>query len=137
MIHALFDTNVILDLVLNRSGFAANATRLFQCIGETRLTGYMTASSVTDIYYISQREKDRVFAALAIRKLVSVLDVICVDGDTIRNALDSQVKDFEDAVQAQAAQSVSLDYIVTRNTTDFHYSPVPAISPVEMIQKLQ
>lgn len=137
MIRALLDTNVILDLVLNRQGFVENAIRIFQYIDEKRLEGYMTATTVTDIYFVSEREKDRIYAALALRKLIVVLGVLPVDGSTIREALNSPIKDFEDAVQTEAAKAMSMDFIVTRNKRDFSCSSVPAASPEEMIQKLR
>ena len=136
MKRVLFDTNVILDLILNRPDFVEFAKRLFVAIDEKRLIGFMSATTVTDIYYIVARERGRVFAALALRRLVRVLEIVAVDKNVILPALDSPVKDFEDAVQSEAAQSMGLNFIVTRNKRDFPHSPVPAVSPEELLTKL-
>jgi predicted nucleic acid-binding protein len=136
MKRVLFDTNVILDLVLNRPDFVELAKRLFVAIDEERLIGYMSATTVTDIYYVTTRERGRVFAALTLRRLVRVLEIVTVDKDAIVSALDSPIKDFEDAVQAEAAKFAGLDFIVTRNKRDFPHSPVLAVSPEELLKTL-
>jgi len=136
MKRILLDTNVLLDIVLNRPGFVEDAKQLFNAIDEKRLIGFMSATTVTDIYYIATRERNRVFAALALRRLVCALEIIAVDENVILPALDSPIKDFEDAVQAEAARLAGLDFIVTRNKRDFPHSLVPAVSPQELLEKL-
>jgi len=136
MKRILFDTNMILDLILNRPDFVELAKRLFVAIDEKRLVGFMSATTVTDLYYIVTRERGCVFAAQSLRRLVRVLEIVAVDRNIILPALDSPVKDFEDAVQAEAAKSMGLDFIVTRNKRDFPHSPVPAVSPEELLEKL-
>jgi len=137
MKRVLFDTNVILDLVLNRPNFVEPAKRLFIAIDEKRLLGFMSATTVTDIYYITTRERNRVFAALSLRRLVCVLEIIAVDTNIILSALNSPIKDFEDAVQVEAAKSLGLDFIVTRNQRDFHLSPVSAVPPEKLLEMLK
>ena len=136
MKRVLFDTNVILDLVLNRPDFVEHAKRLFDAIDEKRLQGFMSATTVKDTYYLATKERDRVFAALALRRLVRIFEIIAVDKNVILPALDSPIKDFEDAVQAMAAEIARLDYIVTRNARDFHNSSIPAMSPEELLKEL-
>jgi len=137
MKRILFDTNVILDLVLNRPDFVEHAKQLFDAIDEKRLLGFMSATTVKDVYYITTKERDRIFATLALRRVVRVLEIIAVDKSIVLSALDSPVKDFEDAIQAETAKSIGLDFIVTRNKEDFYYSPVPAKSPEELLKKLK
>jgi predicted nucleic acid-binding protein len=136
MKRVLFDTNVILDLVLNRPDFVELAKRLFVAIDDNRLIGFMSATTATDVYYMTTKERNRVFAALSLRRLVRALKIVAVDENVIVPALDSPIKDFEDAVQAVAADIAGLDYIVTRNKRDFYQSPVPAVLPEELLEKL-
>jgi predicted nucleic acid-binding protein len=128
---------VILDLILNRPDFVEHAKRLFDAIDGKQLIGFMSATTVTDVYYMATRGRNRVFAALALRRLVKVLEIVAVDKNIILSALDSPIKDFEDAVQAETTKSVGLDFIVTRNNRDFPHSPVPAVSPEELLEKLK
>ena len=51
----LIDTNVILDMVLKRSGCDISM-ELFRKVRETGASAYITASSVTDIFYIIRKE---------------------------------------------------------------------------------
>jgi predicted nucleic acid-binding protein len=67
----------------------------------------------------------------------SRLEIFSVDEQILRNAEVSGMPDFEDAVQAAAAEIAEIDYIATRNKRDFRHSPVPAISPDELLEKMQ
>ena len=57
MKKVLFDTNIILDIALKRNPFFELASQLFSLIDRKIIEGYITASTVTDIYYISKKEK--------------------------------------------------------------------------------
>lgn len=78
-----------------------------------------------------------VFAALALRRLVRVLEVVAVDKSIVVSALDSPLKDFEDAVQSEAAKTMGLDFIVTRNVKHFGCSPVSAVPPETLLDRLE
>lgn len=65
---------------------------------------YVTASSITDIYYIAYqtlRNKEKVKQML--RKLLKIVLIAGVSGDEIRNALALSWSDFEDSVQYSVA----------------------------------
>ena len=101
--QVLIDTNVVLDVLMQRSGYELSG-RVLQMSGKGIIRGFLSASAVTDIYYILNRQmKDRVRTVDSIKTILSLIDVADVTGEDIREALDSGWKDFEDCVQNRAA----------------------------------
>jgi predicted nucleic acid-binding protein len=137
MIKALIDTNVILYIALNRETFFEYSSQIFDRIDDHILEGFITASSITDIYYIACKQKDKIQARKFLVSLIQILEVIGVDKDIVIQALESDMPDFEDAIQVFSAKSNSIDLIITRNKTDFTNSGVKILDPKEFIQSLE
>ena len=70
------------------------------------------------------------------KNLLTSADVAAVTGSEIRRAIDLDWGDFEDAVQYAAGEAVSVDYIVTRNTSDFVSASLPVVTPNELLNIL-
>ena len=99
MIKALIDTNVILDIALKREPFFEYSSKIFDKIDDQLLEGYITASSISDIYYIASKQKDKIQARTFLLNLVQILEIIGVDKDIVIESLESELPDFEDAIQ--------------------------------------
>ncbi len=128
----LFDTNVILDSLLEHSPFADESSAAVQNAIDNGHRCLISASSATDLFYIIRKlTGDRRTAWEKMTLLSYVFEFASVSGDDILSALGSKMTDFEDAVVASAAARNSASYIVTRNIEDFRFSPVPAVSPKE------
>ena len=130
----LIDTNVVLDVLLNNAGLVANSRALLDFAEQKRFSGYISASAITDIFYISQKKLGKKAAREAIRHLLHIYYPATVTGKDIYNALDLTWGDFEDSVQFIVGEGLDADYIVTRNTQDFSSSTVPAVTPEQFIQ---
>jgi predicted nucleic acid-binding protein len=111
----LVDTNVILDFFLSSGPYAAEARRIFEMISRDEIEAYTTASSITDIYYITEKRLGGSSARDAVRHLLIVLGIIAVDGNDCADALDLPMDDFEDALIAVCAGKEDMDYIVTND----------------------
>ena len=135
MIKALIDTNVILDIALTREPFFEYSSQIFDKIDDQILEGFITASSITDIYYIASKQKDKLQARKFLISLIQILEVIGIDKDIVIQALASEMSDFEDAIQVFSAKSNSIDLVITRNVDDFESSGMKALTPQEFIQK--
>jgi predicted nucleic acid-binding protein len=133
MKRLLLDTNIILDIALKREPHFEFSSKIFDLIDQKRIIAYITASTVTDIYYISGKEKGKEIAINFISNLIEIVDVIGVDKGIIVNALKSTLKDFEDAVQASAAEYYEIEIILTRNKSDFLNSGLEIFTPKELI----
>ena len=130
----LIDTNVVLDVLLNNAGLIAGSKAIFDLADEKRFIGYVTASAVTDIFYISQKKLGKKGAKEAIKYLLNIYFPATVTGTDIYNALDLTWDDFEDSVQFTVGEGLSADYIVSRNTQDFSSSSIPAVTPEQFLQ---
>lgn len=110
----VFDTNVILDALLDRphSGFAK---AIIKAVYDCRVEGAITANTVTDIFYISQKVLTNKGAKEAVFELMNVFDVLPDDGKTCMDALTLPIPDYEDAVLAVCANNYDASYIVTRD----------------------
>ena len=135
MKRVLIDTNIILDIALQREPFFEAADQIFNKIDEGVIKGFVTASSVTDIYYVSKKASGREKTIAFIRELIEILEVLSVTKVTIINALNTDFKDFEDAVQYCAADMNFIDIIVTRNKSDFKLSAIEVYTPDELIKR--
>jgi len=98
-----------------------------------RASGYVSATTVTDVMYILRKHTSQADIRDAVQTLLTITDVADVLKRDITAAFQSGVKDFEDAVQAACATRINADYIVTRNVKDFGISGVPAITPGEVL----
>ena len=137
MIRAILDTNVILDIALKRQPFFKHSSKIFDLIDDQLLEGYVTASSITDIYYIASKQKDKLQARAFLLHLIQVLEIIGVDKEIILTALESDVPDFEDAIQAFSAKTNLIDLIITRNIQDFSKSGLKVMDPQDFINHIE
>jgi len=130
----LIDTNVILDMVFKRSGCDISIN-LFRKVKETGASAYITASSVTDIFYIIHKElhdTSRTYSAMEnIFRLVAVVSVTEKD---IQDAFRQKWKDFEDCVQYMTGKNNRIDYIITGNHKDYADALIPVMTPAAWIE---
>lgn len=133
----LIDTNIVLDFALRREPFGEQAKDLILSFGNRNLRVYITASSATDIYYILNKIKGREFAINFLKNFISIVRVAGVDEEIITEALNSKMKDFEDAVQTETANFNDIDIIITRDKKDYQNSGLQVFSPTEYINELK
>ncbi len=126
---ALFDINIVLDVLLDRKAHVNASMAVWGAIEERKAVGMLAAHAVTTIHYLVRKEKDAAQANSVTGALLSVFSVAAIDQGVIRRALELGGKDFEDAVTAAAAEKAACDFIVTRDPKGFRGSPVPAVTP--------
>ena len=130
----LIDSNVVLNKLLRQPDFFDGANKIFNLAEIGHIIGYISASAVTDIYYISRKSLGKAVAHATLRKILYVFQPATVTGDEIFKALDLEWGDFEDSVQFVVGESLSVDYIITRNTRDFSGSTIPVVTPEQFIE---
>jgi predicted nucleic acid-binding protein len=132
----LLDTNIILDIVEKREPYFSDSYQVFLKSAAREFEAIIGANSVTDIYYITHRNCKNSGQALSfiidMLKVVTSVDTKAID---IQEAIRLNFSDFEDAVVAAAASREGANYIITRNTSDFIKSPVPAMTPADFLKK--
>lgn len=129
----LIDTNVILDMVFKRKGCDISM-ELFRKARETDTSTYITASTVTDIFYIIRKETHNTNRTYAIMENIFRLTaVLSVTGKDIHDAFGQKWKDFEDCVQYVIGKNNNMDYIITENCKDYSDTVVPVMTPAAWI----
>lgn len=136
MIHALLDTNVILDALLDRLPWNYEAKSLWQADADGQFVAYVTATSLTDIFYLSRRAVSLEKAWQSIHAVLDQLSIITVGGDELEAAVMLEGTDFEDNLQIACAMSLQLDFIVTRDSSGFTGSPMPVLTPRQLLSRL-
>lgn len=116
----LIDTNVVLDVLLQREPSCRTATAVLNLTQRDDVREYVSASAITDIYYIANKQmKDRDAVRDLLKRLLMVVSVAAVSEREIQNALNLAWGDFEDSVQYSVALMNKMDGIVTRNPSDY------------------
>ena len=132
--NVLVDTNVVLDVLLKRSPFYLDSFRVFQLVDQERIHGWLSASSITDIFYLLRKDRHNYGEVYRIMEEVTALfSVVPIFETTIAGALALRWKDFEDAVQYMTAKENGVTHIITRNKTDYETSDIPCVGPAEFI----
>lgn len=128
----LVDTNVFLDVILERKSLMRESAAVLDAIEAGRAKGYVASHALTTIHYIVAKANGRAAAATAISDLLDLCEVVALNRADFQRALSLGLKDFEDAVQVAAALHVGADYLVSRNERDFKGSPVDVRSPATL-----
>lgn len=134
--RVLFDVDVVLDLLLDRSPFSRDAGILLSKAEQGELTGHVCATAVTTIHYISRKAIGDRRARKEVRKLLTFLEPLVVNRTVLEAAFDTSFKDFEDAVSHEAARQAGIECIVTRNIRNFKASQIPVYSPSDLLRTL-
>jgi predicted nucleic acid-binding protein len=123
------DTNILLDVFLNRSGKAASLQVLHQCVTSGN-EGWIAWHSLSNGFYIVRREtKSLAEAKRFVSELLRWCNVASVGTLEAVDAEKMNLNDIEDAMQIAAACSCQASVIITRNIPDFVTSPIPAMTP--------
>ena len=129
MKKVLIDLNIILDF-LNKRNFHQEAAQLLNRCVEGKLSGYICAHEVTTLsYFLFKEQKDKNKVAAIISSLLDIFHVIPIDETILKNSLLSPITDYEDAVIEVSAVAFDIDYILSRNISDFKLSRIPTYTP--------
>lgn len=131
----LLDTNVILDFALERQPWFVNSEQIIYMVEQKQIIGYISASTVSDIYYIIRKMKSKELALEFIKNLSTICQIATVDSSVVSMALNTNFKDFEDAIQYSTYVLNKLNVIVTRNTEDFPVGVIKILTPIQLIEE--
>lgn len=124
----LLDTNILLDAAMEERPEWASASLLMDEFLYEGVTGYVSALSLKDIYYILTKYAGEVAARQYILALMDLFEVIPVDGALCRMAALSDEPDFEDGVVRACAEGVPVNFIISRDAGAFANSPIRCLS---------
>ncbi len=132
----MVDTNVILDILLQREGFVKESLQALDIAITRGDKCLMSVSAATDVYYCLRKAVHSEERAHSLLKRVSTFaHFTSVYTKDIENALESDISDFEDALVDEIAYREGCDIILTRNVSDFTLSKISAMTPVQFLKQ--
>lgn len=133
----LVDTNIVLDLLLDRTPHAMAAAQVFSLVERNVLSGCLCATTLTTVHYLATKVVGRQRSLEEIRKLLRLFEVAPVNRAVLEAALEAEgFSDFEDAVLHEAARQADADALVTRNEKDFKKAVLTVYGPSELINMM-
>jgi predicted nucleic acid-binding protein len=124
------DTDVILDFFFDRKPFSDDATQLFMLCEKKIVTGFVTPVILSNVYYLLRKTAKHEKVIEKLKLLINLVEIATINKATILEALNSEFKDFEDALQNYSAQhDKDIQVIVTRNVKDFKESRLSVMTP--------
>ena len=131
MMRALLDTDVVLDLLLERQPFATEAERIWRANDAGEFDAYISAITPVNVFSIARRPRDAATARQAVSAALAGMRVCPVDRAVLQAALATPFADFEDAARHSAAIIGGLDAIIARNGADYAGAALPIFSPAD------
>lgn len=136
MSRLFLDTNVILDLLGERVPFFDSIAKVATLADQKKLTLMVSPLSFTTIEYVLNKYETLESVLNKLRKFKIICEVCEVNEETIDKALNSNFKDFEDAVQYFTALQSNSSIIITRNGKDFKYATIPIMTAEEYLSSI-
>ena len=131
----MIDTNIFLDVLTKREPFYEHSKAVLNLCESKKVQGFLSASSVTDIFYLVHKllhSTDLAYQALG--SVLDIVKVLTVTNDDVLNAYITRAADFEDCLLATCAKSNRCDAIVTRNKKDYLTFGITLLSPEELVE---
>lgn len=126
----LIDTDVILDFFFDRKPFSDDATKILMLCEKKVISGFVTPVIISNVYYLLRKTAKHEKVIENLKMLINMIDIATINKETILEALNSDFKDFEDAIQNFSAQyDKEIKVIVTRNIKDFKESSLSVMTP--------
>ncbi len=130
----LFDTNIILDVLLNREPFVVNSSLLMAHVEKKDIDGYLCATTVTTLDYLLSKALNKRESRAGIQKLLSLFRISDVNSTVLNLSVNSDFSDFEDAVQYFSGVCSEVNALLTHNIKDYKNSELPVYTPDELLQ---
>ena len=130
----LLDTDVLVDVALDRQPFAGAAVALLDAMERRAVQGFVAWHTLSNFYYLVAPRRGKRGARDLVLDLSRFVNVAPATTESLRYAAGLPMKDFEDAMQVAAAAACRADVIATRNLRDYLNSPVKAVSPDSLIR---
>lgn len=132
----LIDANIVLDVLQKREPYWRDSSVIWKLCETEQAEGFVSALTFANLVYVMRRELDPSQIREVLEKLRLIFRFADLTAADLEKAAEMGWDDFEDAVQAAAAERVAADNIITRNVRDFRNSKVIAFTPAEFISRL-
>lgn len=132
----LIDTNVVLDVLVNRTEFAKESSMIWKLCETDQVEGYISTLTYANIMYIMRKQLSSEQIEEVFQKMNLIFKFADFSPSVLEKAVHMKWRDFEDAIQSATAESIHADYIITRNLKDFSQSKIMAFTPSELLARI-
>jgi predicted nucleic acid-binding protein len=130
------DTNIVLDIFLQRDPFYADAAAIWLKIESNELEGFVSLQSLETVFYLLRKCTNVLMARKSLQTMCRVVKIADSPAQTGYMALQSTQSDFEDALQYAIAVLAKAECLITRNISDFpKRGQVPVLTPEDFLRK--
>lgn len=130
MDSVLIDTDVILDSFFDRKPFSRFSTEVLNLCEQEQILGFTTPVIISNVYYLLRKAGRHQLVIEKIKQLLTIIEVLNMDKNVVIKALNSEFRDFEDALQNfSAIQNGDIKIVLTRNIKDFSKSELAVFTP--------
>ena len=130
MDKVLIDTDVLMDFFFDRKPFAKYATELINLCAEKKVEGFTTPVIIANVYYLLRKTANHSITVEKLKQLLTIIEIVSIEKNAVLDALNSDFKDFEDALQNfSAVENGEIKIILTRNLKDFKKSELAILTP--------
>ena len=135
MTKLLIDTDVILDFFFQREPFADSATQILSLCESKKIKGCITPVIVSNVYYLLRQTAKHEKVIEKLKLLLSITDILVIERAAVMHALNSEFRDFEDALQNYTAElNNEIEILITRNIKDYKHSHLAIMTPDNFLQ---
>ncbi len=131
------DSDVLLDLLLDREPFSEDTAILIEKSIESQIKLYTSILSIANMHYIIGRLETKKRADSKINKILKIISIENSGQTVIDKATKSKFTDFEDSIQNFCAVEASHKILITRNTKDYKESELSIFTPKEYLAKIK
>ena len=130
------DSDVILDVLEKRERFYEYSAQILSLGDEKKVKLVTTSLAFANIYYLLRKHLGIEKAKESLRKPRIIVGVISVNAKEVDLALNSELSDFEDALQYFTALDGKMEFIITRNVRDYKNPKLIVQTPQQYIEGL-
>jgi len=135
MKHILIDSDVILDFFFDRKPYSNHAAEILSYCEQGKINGFLTPVIISNIYYLLRREASHNKVTNSLKQLLKIIRILQMNETVVMQALESDFKDFEDALQNYTAiENGDIDAIITRNIKDYKKSELSIMTPENFLR---
>ena len=132
----LIDGNILLDVLQKREPHFEASAMIWKLCETEQVEGFVSALTFANMVYVMRKELTPETIEEVLKKLSLIFRFTDLTAGDLNRAAALQWSDFEDAVQAETAERIHADYLITRNVRDFKQSKVIAFTPSEFLTRL-
>jgi dTDP-4-amino-4,6-dideoxygalactose transaminase/predicted nucleic acid-binding protein len=129
----LVDVNILQDVLSRRQDFQGSSD-IILLVKRKLVEGWISANTFYILYYLQSKVNSEAITRQKVKDLLEGFSIIPVRQSTLKNAIESDLPDFEDNIQIESALQFNLDAIITRNKKHFEQDKIPVFTPEEFIE---